>query len=391
MRWSFMMDGLYLTDMTPDPFPAVQAIGYKLNVSRFSESRSSICHAHATMARNEQLIRQHRLLQILERYRFGRTLDELRDELVDELGLTSLHTRSVRRDLQALQAAGVDVDVHEIGRGKVWKFGPRFRGTHKISASATELIALSLSRDLMFPLTGTPFWVGIESFWSKVKETLPSGVWQHYEKFRQVLYVLGTPAKGYKEQKGIIETINRAIQQNRVLSVEYQRLGQNQAQVREIEPYGLVVYQSSLYIVAAACEVDDRTESIRHLKLDRFRKAKTLDRYFRPLKDFDLAEHLGQSIGIFAGGKPKNFRIRVTAYAARWVTEDPWHTDQKLERHSDGSITITVRAAHDMEIIPRVLTLGSEAELLSPKSSRDKIAAIIGQIAVKYGDAASRK
>ena len=39
------------------------------------------------MARNEQLIRQHKLLQILERYRFGRTLKELRDELVDELGL----------------------------------------------------------------------------------------------------------------------------------------------------------------------------------------------------------------------------------------------------------------------------------------------------------------
>ena len=39
------------------------------------------------MARNEQLIRQHKLLQILERYRYGRTLKELRDELVDELGL----------------------------------------------------------------------------------------------------------------------------------------------------------------------------------------------------------------------------------------------------------------------------------------------------------------
>ena len=54
------------------------------------------------MARNEQLIRQHKLLELLERYRFGRTLVELRDEVVDELGLTSLHTRSIRRDLEAL-------------------------------------------------------------------------------------------------------------------------------------------------------------------------------------------------------------------------------------------------------------------------------------------------
>ena len=51
------------------------------------------------MARNEQLVRQHKVLQILERARFGRTLQETRDDLVDELGLSSLHTRSVRRDL----------------------------------------------------------------------------------------------------------------------------------------------------------------------------------------------------------------------------------------------------------------------------------------------------
>ncbi len=71
------------------------------------------------MARNEQLIRQHKILQILERYRFGRTLEEIRQDLVDELGLTSLHQRTVRRDLEALQAAGIDVDVSEIGRGRV--------------------------------------------------------------------------------------------------------------------------------------------------------------------------------------------------------------------------------------------------------------------------------
>jgi len=66
------------------------------------------------VARNEQLIRQHKILQILERYRFGRTLDEIRHELVEELGLTSLHSRTVRRDLEALQAAGIDVDPHGV-------------------------------------------------------------------------------------------------------------------------------------------------------------------------------------------------------------------------------------------------------------------------------------
>src|SRR4051812_23169179 len=122
------------------------------------------------MARNEQLIRQHKLLQILERYKFGRTLEQLRDELVEDLGLGSLHPRSVRRDLEALQAAGIKVDVEETPRGKVWKFDKQAGGSYKVTASATELIALSLSRDLLYPLAGTPFWQGIESFWSKLRD-----------------------------------------------------------------------------------------------------------------------------------------------------------------------------------------------------------------------------
>ena len=89
------------------------------------------------MARNEQLIRQHKILQILERVRFGKTLEEIRDEVVDELGLKSVSTRTVRRDLEALQSAGIDVSAHETQRGKVWKLGPLAKSATK-SASLPQ-------------------------------------------------------------------------------------------------------------------------------------------------------------------------------------------------------------------------------------------------------------
>ncbi len=59
------------------------------------------------MARNEQLIRQHKLMQLLEAARYGRTLEELRDDLKQDLGLNNLHERTVRRDLDALSASGL--------------------------------------------------------------------------------------------------------------------------------------------------------------------------------------------------------------------------------------------------------------------------------------------
>lgn len=337
------------------------------------------------MARNEQLIRQHKVLQILERTRFGRTLEEIRDELVDELGLSSLHPRSVRRDLEALQAAGFDIVSETLDRGRVWKLGPRARSTLNISASATELMALSLSRDLLYPLAGTPFWQGIESFWNKIREELPDSVWQHYERYRRFLHVLGMPAKSYEEHQGILKTINRSILEHRVVEIEYQAIGKPPSK-RRIEPYAIVFYQSSLYIIAALHEAPEQESNLRHWKLDRFRKATALDLWFKPRADFDVERHLGQSVGIFSAEEPTEFVIRVSAYAAPWVLEDPWHPRQQVQRQEDGSILLTVQAAHELEIIPRVLALGADAELLAPAASRRKIAELIGRMGAAYVD-----
>lgn len=337
------------------------------------------------MARNEQLIRQHKILQILERYRYGCLLEEIRDSLVDELGLSSLHTRTVRRDIESLQSAGLDIDVHDSGRGRVWKLGSSGRGMHKITASATELIALSLGRDLLLPLSGTPFWVGIESFWTKIQEQLPETTWDHYRKYRQVLYVTGLAAKNYSSQEGTLKNLNRAIHQHRIVEVAYQKPGQPSPSQRRLEPYGIVFHQGSIYIVAAANELPpDDPNRIRHWKLDRFKKAEVTDDYFKLPKDFDLEKHLGGSIGIFAAHEPMDFKIKISAIAANWVVEDPWHAEQAVEPQEDGSIILTVKAAHELEIIPRVLALGPEAEVLAPKSTREAIKARVQKMAEVY-------
>lgn len=335
------------------------------------------------MARNEQLIRQHKILQILEDFRFGRTLEELRDDLVSDLGLTSLHTRSVRRDLEALQAAGLDVAPTSTQRGTVWKLGPRARSSHKITATATELMALSLGRDLLYPLFGTPFWQGIESFWNRIREELPASVADHYEKYRRVLYVLGMPAKSYASKQGVLKTVQRAILEHRLVDVEYQPPGRV-ASCRRIEPYAIVFYQSSLYIIAAAHEIPTEQDRMRHWKLDRFLSATLLDEWFQPQAGFRVEEYLGQSHGIFSGGTPKNFRIRISARAAPWVQEDPWHPEQQIKPRRDGGIELTVQAAHELEIIPRVLALGPEAEVLAPASCRQMIADMARKMAELY-------
>ncbi|XZE52306.1 helix-turn-helix transcriptional regulator [Planctomycetaceae bacterium SH139] len=360
------------------------------------------------MARNEQLVRQHRILQLLEETRYGKTLDDIREDLVGDMGLTSLHGRTVRRDIEALQVAGYDIVTEQTQRGKVWKMGRTDRGIHSISASATELIALSIGRDLLYPLVGTSYWQGIESFWNKVREVLPDGVYEHYQRYRKTLCVFGTPSRKYESKEGILRTINRAISEHRVVEIVYQSVGKPETE-RQIEPYGLAVYQSSIYVVAAASEVTDPEERLRHWKLDRFQKAILTDQYFRVDPSVDLESHLGKSIGIFSGEQTESVIIRLGQRAAGWVREDPWHPDQILQPehelpeaegvpvdeaqkaanagvpHIDAATWLfTVPAAHPRELLPKVLALGSDAEVLEPASFRTAVQEVVGRLAATY-------
>ncbi len=264
------------------------------------------------MARNEQLVRQHKVLQILERRRFGASLDDLRDTLVEELGLTSLHERSVRRDIEALQAAGFDIACDETQNGRIWNLRRSDKGIHKLNVSASELMALSMSRDLMIPLLGTQFWQGIEGFWNKVREQLPSGVWEHYEKYRKTLYVAGVHAKTYEKQHGMLKTINRAIEEHRVVEIEYQTPGKPMS-VRRLEPYGLASSARASTSCAGSRAIRDRRLEVklRHWKLDRFEKATALDVYFKANEEVDLQAHLSKSVGIFSGDRTTDYTIRL--------------------------------------------------------------------------------
>ena len=333
------------------------------------------------MARNEQLIRQHKILQILERVRFGKTIEEIKQDVVDELGLTSIHIRTLRRDLEALQAAGIDVQSHETQRGKVWKLGPLAKTKTRISISSTEMIALALGRRLMYPLAGSPFWRGIESFWKKVQEEIPATVLEHYEKYWKTLRVIGVPAKSYEKHHGMLNTIHRAIVEHRVLEIVYEVPG-GTPQTRQVDPYTVVLWHSSLYVVAVNHE--DKKSGIRTWKLDRIKKTTALDQWFREDQDLDIDQYISDSLGIFVGNKPRNFRIRLTAKAAGWVSEEPWHPDQALKKLRDGHFELTVRAGHDVEIISRLLQLGGEAELISPASARKAVGKIVNDLAKTY-------
>ena len=82
-------------------------------------------------------------------------------------------------------------------------------------------------------------------------------------------------------------------------------------------------------------------------------------------------------------------RIKLGQRAAAWVREDPWHPEQKLEVEEDGAALLTVPVSHPREVLPKVLSLGADAEVLEPVSFRQAVADSVREMAAANGQALS--
>ncbi|MEM6690483.1 MAG: WYL domain-containing protein, partial [Planctomycetota bacterium] len=145
-------------------------------------------------------------------------------------------------------------------------------------------------------------------------------------------------------------------------------------------------HQNSIYVVAAAPEVSDPTERLRNWKLDRFAAASVTDDRFEPDAKIDVSKFLSKSIGIFSGDSSTPVTIQLGQRSAAYVREDPWHPNQTLEPNADqpNTFTLMVPASHPREILPRVLSLGADAEVISPLEYRQTVADAVDQLARRY-------
>src|SRR3979490_1460525 len=121
------------------------------------------------MPRNAEGIRQWTILREIEKARgSGVTIDEL-------AMLCAVTTRTIRRDLQALEESGFplyDDRTNEDGKTRWRVNGQALKG---LSAGLTvsELSALYFSRTLLASLSGTPFRDDVASAFDKPAAVLP--------------------------------------------------------------------------------------------------------------------------------------------------------------------------------------------------------------------------
>jgi len=319
--------------------------------------------------RNAEVIRQWSILRDLESSRRV-TIDDLARR-------TGVTTRTIRRDLEALQSAGFPLfdEVHD-GK-KYWTLEQRaFRRLDETGFTIAELSALYFSRTLLECLASTPFQGDVRSAFDKLANALTPGMRQFLDRLPLAIQAkaepgaraadrgaAGEPLPDVKEaaaRSARVAQLLDAILHHRRVTMRYHSFSSNREKEYALEPYRLVFAQGGLYLVAFVPEYRE----LRTFSVDRVLSVSPSEERFEPM---DLEEDaFAHSLGVNQGTPPERIEIAFDARIARYVKERVWHQSQQVRDLPDGGVALTLHVSNDWALRSWILGFGQLARVTAP-------------------------
>jgi predicted DNA-binding transcriptional regulator YafY len=326
--------------------------------------------------RNAEVIRQWTILREIERARgAGVTIDEL-------AALCDVTTRTIRRDLQALEEAGFplfDDKGRDDGKTRWLVNGQAFKG---LSAGLTvsELCALYFSRTLLESLSGTPFRDDVESAFEKLSSALTPHMRQFLDQLPRVIATKGDPArrKDDPKQQRLIARALEATLQLRQANILYHSKSSERTKTYLVHPYRLAFAQGGLYLLAYVPEYGE----VRTFAVERLHELSLLEERFTPIEDLpDTA--FPHSLGVHSG-PPERVEIEFQPTAADYVRSREWHASQSLRDDASGRLLMTLDVCLDRALRSWILSFGPFARVVAPASLAKEIAEQFEEARARY-------
>jgi predicted DNA-binding transcriptional regulator YafY len=317
------------------------------------------------MPRNDQITRQWHLLRQLEDSR-GRNLQELVDNVPDDY---PKNARTLRRDLEALEAVGFPLIIEKRNGQTRWRLMEGFRDIPALGFSATELMALVLSRNLLKPLEGTEIAESLNSALSKASAALPPQGHEYVRSMEQMFSVGIGPHKNYRQHRQTIDLISQAIDKRRTAQMRYFSASRDSTGRREVDPYFLRFAGGGLYMIGY-CHL---RKEVRMFAVERIRSIALTDHPYQMPLDFKVDEYVQDALGVMRSGRRVEVELLFSKKAAAWVKDKVWHPSQETSPLKDRRLKMTLRVADNDELVGWILSFGSQVKVAGPEVLRQRV------------------
>ena len=324
--------------------------------------------------RNAEVIRQWHILREIEASR--------RTTIHGLARKTDVTTRTIRRDLEALQLAGFPLYDELVDGRKYWKLDTRpFRAFSETGLTVSELCALYFSRTLLECLAATPFQADLSSAFTKIERILTPRMRQFFDRLPRVLQAKAVSAKrrGTTNAQTTIARLLDATLHERQAKIRYHSFSSNRTKDYLIHPYRLVYAEGGLYLVAYVPEY----AALRTFAVERIQGLDVLEQTFDRTHEVG-GELFSHSLGVNQG-QPEQIQLLFAPQVAPYVREREWHRSQVLTDEPDGSLGMTLSVCSDWALKSWILSFGPRVRVVAPARLAQQIEKEMADVQALYG------
>lgn len=326
------------------------------------------------MPRNQEVIRQWKLLHALESSRHGASIDALAGEL-------EVTTRTIRRDLAALQEAGFALYDERDDGGRVrWRLDGQVLHGLESGFTLAELCALYLSRHLLESVAGSPFQRDLSNAFGRIEKMLSPRMRQFLDRLPSVLAAKPGPrSRGGESSPDTVARLLEATLHFRTTTMRYHSVSSGRVKDYVVHPYRLAFAQGGLYLLAYVPEY----RSIRTFAIDRIAAVSLEKQTFTP-KEAVGDDVFANSLGVNTG-PAELVEVDFDGRVAPYVRARVWHASQAFQDAADGRLRLSMKVCHDWALRSWILSWGPFARVVSPASLARDIQADLYAATARYG------
>ncbi len=320
----------------------------------------------------QTLERQWRVLRAIPAHPKSTTIPDLRRYLQATASadtIKGLTVRTLERDIQILETVfGTVIAVNRTTKPYrvSWQGLARLDGGIRLTdAQALALVLLEMHMGDIVPAS---LQTGLQPFFTEARSLLAQGAPPAVSHWPDRVRVLEGRRPGHSPRvvPAILQGVCEALFQSRVLTVQYCRMGEDEATEYRLHPLGLVRAQGVYYLIATAWEYPD----VRHYALHRMTAvAMESDRARRP-STFDLDAHVASdAFHMPLKASPLTLIVRVPVKSVRYLQEAPLAQDQTITEEG-GFCVVRARVTDSRDLRTWLLSQGAEVEVVKPVALR---------------------
>lgn len=278
--------------------------------------------------------------------------------------------RTLFRDLSTLQEMGAPLSYSREYNGYFYVPGNRFK-LPEVALTEGDLFAIILTEQAVNSLDKVYLGKKLESSMAKLRAMFQKKIKVAPDKIFSFNLCAQSPLNAETAQN--IEKILKAIEKKNKLKIFYKKPYGEKALPMIIEPYHLH-FRGKWYLFGWS----EHSKDYRTYVVQRIEKMELLSDNFQP-REFDPKTYIGEAWGIIKGKKTV-VELEFTPERYAFMAEKIWHPSQKITKHKNGMMRMTMTVDGLDEVFWWILSYGSNVKVIRPKELIEKLRSEIKKI-----------